>query len=61
MVELVARPDLGHCQSDDHSTMDTVLYSLPDAARDVEEALLMAPTLGAHITGGGIRRLTERL
>jgi hypothetical protein len=41
--------------------MDVVLDGHPEAVRDVEEALLAAFALGAHVAGSGVYRLTERL
>jgi copper homeostasis protein CutC len=41
--------------------VNVVLHRALDTLGDVKEALLMMPTLGAHVIGSGIHNLMKRL
>jgi hypothetical protein len=41
--------------------MDTIFHRVPDALRNIKEALLETLATSTHITGGGVRGLAERL
>jgi hypothetical protein len=60
-TKLVAQLNLGRCQGNGRSTVDTVFHRVPNTLRDVKEALLEALVLSELVTGGGVRGLAKRL